>query len=71
MAQTYRSKQGDTLDEIVWRQYGAASSATLVQIMDANPGLADLGPIIPAGVIITLPDAPETSEIKPGVSLWD
>jgi len=71
MAQQYRSKQGDTLDEIAWRQYGAVSSDMLTRIMDANPGLADLGPIIPAGVIILLPDAPETSTIKAGVTLWD
>lgn len=72
MAQTYLSKQGDVLDRICFAQYGACTSDTLNAVLDANYGLADLGPILPAGVQITLPDqAPVTAPPSAGVSLWD
>ena len=41
------------------------------QILEANPGLAKIGPILPAGIQITLPDlAPQTEDTQT-VQLWD
>ncbi len=50
---SYRTKQGDVLDAICREFLGDESHAAAV--LAANPGLADLGPVYPAGVMITLP----------------
>ncbi|XPV77922.1 MAG: tail protein X [Desulfovibrio sp.] len=65
----YRTKDGDTVDAICWKYYGRTEDTTEAVYM-ANVGLADKGPILQAGIIITLPEiaAPEKDK---GVSLWD
>lgn len=69
MAQ-YMTSQGDTADYIAWKHYGTQDGRVVEQLVDANPGLSDLGPVLPAGVLVTLPDVqPETS--AQAVRLWD
>lgn len=65
----YMTKDGDMLDAICWKHYGAESA--VVDVLEANPGLADHGPVLPAGVIITLPvlHAPATDTTH--IRLWD
>lgn len=65
----YRSKEGDTIDLIVWRYYGRQDAALVALVLDANPGAADLGPVLPAGIRIALPEAPEPAAER-GVRLW-
>ena len=50
----YRTKKSDLVDAICWRHYGEQSGAVEV-VLEANPGLADIGPVLPAGIIIELP----------------
>lgn len=50
----YVSEQGDMVDKVAWQHYGTERGTTEA-ILDANPGLADHGPILPAGVKIILP----------------
>jgi phage tail protein X len=64
---TYRTAQGDMLDAICLAQLGASSHVTAV--LAANPHLADLGPVYPAGVMITLPEAP-APVVTGQVRLW-
>ena len=72
MTQTYISKAGDVVDEIAFNQYGACTADTLNAMFAANPGLAGLGAILAAGVVITMPDAPPvTAPASQSVSLWD
>lgn len=71
MAQTYRTRDGDVVDEIAWRYYGAVDQAILGIVLDANPGLADRGAVLPGGVIITLPDIAQPTTTQKSVSLWD
>ncbi|WP_339023387.1 tail protein X [Aeromonas salmonicida] len=52
-----RSQQGDTLDLILFRHYGYTAGIT-EQVLNLNPGLATLGPIIPTGTLINMPAAP-------------
>ena len=52
-----RSQQGDTLDYILFRHYGYTAGIT-EQVLALNPGLAELGPILPTGTLITMPAAP-------------
>ncbi|WCH24356.1 tail protein X [Aeromonas salmonicida] len=64
-----RSQQGDTLDLILFRHYGYTSGIT-EQVLNLNPGLATLGPIIPTGTLINMPAAPTQAE-QPLIQLWD
>lgn len=68
--QTYITKDGDTADYIVWKFYGNQNPGTVETMLDANPGLADRGPVLPSCLVINLPEitAPATTQ---GVKLWD
>ncbi len=65
-----RAQQGDTVDAICWRHYGR-TAGVVEQVLDANPGLADLGPVIPNGTLVALPDVAVQAEQRPMVNLWD
>ena len=67
---TVIANQGDTVDAICWRQYGRTAGVTEA-VLDANPGLADLGPVSPHGTAVTLPDAAPQAEQRQMVNLWD
>lgn len=67
---TVIANQGDTVDTICWRYYGRTAGVTEA-VLDANPGLADLGPVIPHGTAVTLPDAAPQAEQRQVVNLWD
>lgn len=64
-----RSQQGDTLDLILFRHYGYTADIT-EQVLNLNPGLATLGPVIPTGTLINMPAAPTQAE-QPLIQLWD
>ena len=64
-----RSIQGDTVDRICQRVYGRTAGVT-EQVLIANPGLADRGPILPMGTLITLPEQAPQAE-SPMLQLWD
>nr|WP_159159291.1 tail protein X [Aeromonas veronii] len=67
--QTYRTSDGDTLDYIAWKFYETLEGRVVEQLLDANPGIADLGPVLPSGVLVNMPDiAPQQQE--QGVRLW-
>lgn len=66
---SYRSKDGDTVDSIAWSVYGKQTEGLIEGLLEANPGLADLGPILSAGLDIAIPDAPAPAVIKQ-VRLW-
>lgn len=70
MSQTYRTSDGDTADYIAWKYYGTQDGQVVEQMLDANPGLSDLGPVLPAGILVNLPDIKPAAAAK-GVRLWD
>lgn len=65
----YRTSEGDTVDYIAWRHYGATDRRIVETLLQANPGLADRGDVLPAGVLVTLPEV-EPVQAKRGVKLW-
>ena len=67
---TLRTVQGDTVDAVVWRHYGR-TAGLVERVLDANPGLADLGPVLPNGTLINLPAAAPQAEQSQMVNLWD
>lgn len=64
-----RAQQGDTVDTLCWRYYGRTAGVT-EQVLEANPGLAALGPVLPMGQLVTLPDQPKRPTTR-RVQLWD
>ena len=65
---TYTTLDGDMTDAICRRHYGRRRGA-VEAVLAANPGLAAMGPLLPAGVEILLPDLPPPG---PAVRrLWD
>lgn len=66
----YHSKEGESLDEIVWRHYSAEIRGAVETVIEANPGVAALGPVLPLGTKVFLPaiEAPKEAE---SLRLWD
>ena len=70
---THVTVDGDVLDAIIAARYGQRADVlgkVLRAVLDANPGLAERGAVLPAGVAIKLPDLPLPAAI-PTVRLWD
>ncbi|EOO9425743.1 tail protein X [Escherichia coli] len=61
--------QGDTLDALCARYYGRTENV-VETVLQANPGLSELGVILPHGTLIDLPDV-ETSPTAETLNLWD
>lgn len=70
MALQYRTREGDTVDLIAWRQYGRQDRQVVETLLEANPTLADFGPVIPPGTEVMLPEILVAAEVN-GVRLWD
>jgi phage tail protein X len=67
---TYTTKDGDVVDAIAYAYYGTLDGLVVEQLLAANNGLSDYGPILPAGVVITLPVI-ATNNTNQAVKLWD
>lgn len=65
-----RAHQNDTVDALCWRYYGRTAGVT-ESVLQANPGLCDLGPILPQGLVVTLPDTQLSVPDRQMVNLWD
>lgn len=67
---TVTSTSGDTVDLICRRFYGD-ESGYVEAVLDINPGLAALGPVLPVGTVVVLPDlAAAPVESVEVVTLW-
>ena len=66
----YITSHADTADYIAWKHYGTQDGQVVEQLVEANPGLADLGPVLPAGILLTLPDVQPATSAQV-VRLWD
>ncbi|MEM7197277.1 MAG: tail protein X [Pseudomonadota bacterium] len=60
---------GDIIDQICHRHYGRTDGVTEA-VYNANPHLSHHGPVLPAGIIITLPDIPAAPVTKSTRKLW-
>lgn len=68
MAQTYLTRDGETLDAIAYRVYGTEQAVHA--ILAANPGTADQPAKLPAGLTLVLPDAASTTATPSTIRLW-
>jgi len=64
-----RTQQHDTADLLCWRHLGHTAQVT-EQVLAMNPGLAAHGPLLPAGLVVTLPDEAAPQVVEP-LSLWN
>lgn len=65
------ARQGDTLDALCWRHLGT-TEGLVERALELNPGLAELGPVLPHGVLVRLPPLPPAGATdRPLVQLWD
>ncbi|WP_366654417.1 tail protein X [Fodinicurvata sp. EGI_FJ10296] len=65
---TVITTEGAVLDEIVWRHYGR-TEGVVERVIAANRHLESFGPILPAGVRITLPPLPPAPERRV-IRIW-
>jgi len=65
-----RANQNETVDAICWRHYGRTAGVTEA-VLEANPGLADIGIVLPTGHPVILPELEEQAEQVGTVNLWD
>lgn len=65
----YVSLEGDTVDMISFHRFGDVAGQ-VEAILAFNPGLADLGPILPLGTIVNLP-IPVVQAKETVGRLWD
>ena len=65
-----RANQHDTVDALCWRYYGRTAGVTEA-VLEANPGLADHGPLLPQGLVVNMPEAQTTAPQRQMVQLWD
>lgn len=70
MTTKYTTREGDSVDYIAWKFYGATTNQVVESVLAANRGLADNGPILPAGLVITLPEITTPAKTQ-GIKLWD
>ncbi|MGJ8514682.1 hypothetical protein R84981_001121 [Carnimonas sp. R-84981] len=64
------AQQGETLDALCYRL--GIDSSLVVTVYELNRGLADLGPLLPQGTLVTMPDTitPKRSA-NTVINLWD
>ncbi|ONF43266.1 phage tail protein [Marinobacter lutaoensis] len=65
----YRTKDGDVLDAVCLAWYGRARGV-VEAVLAANPGLAERGPVLPAGILIELPEFNRTPVNEATIRLW-
>jgi len=68
--ETITARAGDTLDELTWRERGLGP-ADLPLLFALNPGIADLGAVLPLGTVVTVPAAAApATPVRDLVQLW-
>jgi P2-like prophage tail protein X len=57
---------------LIWRRFKRPVPGVLEATLEANPGLADLGPVLPVGTKIRIPIPAPEAEKRPTerISLW-
>lgn len=70
MAEQLRTQQNETVDAVCWRHYGR-TAGVVEAVLEANPGLADHGPVLPIGLLINMPEQQTAAPERQMVQLWD
>lgn len=66
-----KAYQDETIDNIIWRVLGSASTELVNQTLELNPNLAGII-LLPLGQEVILPDAiPQSAPLNDVITLWD
>ena len=68
--QTVYAIQNDTVDAICWRYYGR-TAGVVEKVLEANSSIAELGPFLPMGTAIQLPEIQTQQNTTQSIQLWD
>lgn len=66
-----RAIAGDSVPALLYRELGRCDDAAEAALWRLNEGLADLGPVLPSGVWVVLPELEEQAAAAAPVSPWD
>jgi len=67
---TVTAHQHDTLDALIWRHLGHTRDV-VERVLELNPGLAGVGPILPHGHTVLIPQRVTTAApAAPLIQLW-
>ncbi|BBG31076.1 tail protein X [Zymobacter palmae] len=67
-----RTRAGDTVNALLYRETGRSDDDAEEALWSLNLGLAEYGPILPAGVIVRLPVLEaRDAEVRQAVTVWD
>lgn len=66
----YLSREGQTIDEIVWQALGTADNRVVEITYELNQNLAKRGETLPANVLVQLPDDTQVTP-QTRIALWD
>ncbi|WP_207888553.1 tail protein X, partial [Pseudomonas sp. 30_B] len=53
-----------------WRHYGS-TAGTVEAVLEANPGLAELGVVLPMGTVVEMPERRAIETTTPLLQLFD
>lgn len=60
-----------TISLLVWRRFKRPMPGLVEQILDINPGLADLGHYLPVGTVLNMPiPQPRKKTLLAPIKLW-
>jgi phage tail protein X len=66
-----RSIAGDSVNQLLYRNLGRSDDAAEEALWLLNPGLAEFGSALPAGVSVLLPELEDKATAVAPVSAWD
>lgn len=66
-----RSKAGDTVNQLLYRESGRSDDEAEAALWLLNPGLAEYGSVLPAGVTVALPELEQKVSAAAPVSAWE
>ncbi|MGE8411977.1 MAG: tail protein X [Pseudomonas sp.] len=66
-----RSIAGDSANLLLYRELGRSDDEVEEAFWRLNPGLAERGPVLPAGVWVVLPEVQARPQVLAPVSAWD
>lgn len=66
-----RSIAGDSVNLLLYRELGRCDDAAEETLWRLNPGLAEFGPVLPAGVWVIVPELTARPTAARPVLAWD
>lgn len=66
-----RSIAGDSINLLLYRELGRCDDAAEETLWRLNPGLAEFGPVLPAGVWVIVPELDARPSAARPVLAWD